>query len=233
MANKIRVTILDDHQSIIDGYLFRLRDNPQVEVVATLSCGDMIEPSLMEHPSEVLLLDVNVPTSNDNPNPYPILHTIPSLLQRYPDLAILVISMYNERGLIRAVMEAGASGYILKDDSKTIQDLGNIILSVANGGIFLSEKVRQALFRGASEKKENALSSRQKEVLSLSAAYPNNTTSELAQKMRVSNSTVRNLLSGAYLKLEVNTRAAAIAQGRQLGIIPIESLSPTLPLKKR
>lgn len=233
MANKIRVTILDDHQSIIDGYLFRLRDNPQVEVVATLSCGDMIEPSLMEHPSEVLLLDVNVPTSNDNPNPYPILHTIPSLLQRYPDLAILVISMYNERGLIRAVMEAGASGYILKDDSKTIQDLGNIILSVANGGIFLSEKVRQALFRGASEKKENALSSRQKEVLSLSAAYPNNTTSELANKMRVSNSTVRNLLSGAYLKLEVNTRAAAIAQGRQLGIIPIESLSPTLPLKKR
>lgn len=233
MANKIRVTILDDHQSIIDGYLFRLRDNPQVEVVATLSCGDMIEPSLMEHPSEVLLLDVNVPTSNDNPNPYPILHTIPSLLQHYPDLAILVISMYNERGLIRAVMEAGASGYILKDDSKTIQDLGNIILSVANGGIFLSEKVRQALFRGASEKKENALSSRQKEVLSLSAAYPNNTTSELAQKMRVSNSTVRNLLSGAYLKLEVNTRAAAIAQGRQLGIIPIESLSPTLPLKKR
>ena len=99
MANKIRVTILDDHQNIIDGYLFRLRDNPQVEVVATLSYGDVIEPSLVEHPSEVSLLDVNVPTSNDNPNPYPILYAIPSLLQLYPDLAILVISMYNERRL--------------------------------------------------------------------------------------------------------------------------------------
>jgi hypothetical protein len=50
--------------------------------------------------------------------------------------------------------------------------------------------------------------------------------------MRVSNSTVRNLLSGAYLKLEVNTRAAAISKGRQLGIIPTESTSQTLPLKK-
>jgi len=47
---------------------------------------------------------VNVPTSKDNPNPYPILHTSPSLLQRYPDLAILVISMYAERRLIRAVI---------------------------------------------------------------------------------------------------------------------------------
>ena len=230
---KTRVTIVDDHQSIVDGYLFRLRNTPQVEVVATLGRGDTIEPTLAAHPTDVLLLDVNVPTSDDNPNPYPILHTIPSMLQRYPDMAILVISMYNERGLVRAVMEAGASGYILKDDSKTIQDLGNIIISVANGGIFLSEKVRQALFKSSCEKKENVLSSRQKEVLSLSAAYPNNTTSELAKKMRVSNSTVRNLLSGAYLKLEVNTRAAAIAKGRQLGIIPTESMSPTLPLKKR
>lgn len=104
MANKIRVTILDDHQSIIDGYLFRLRDNPQVEVAATLSYGDEIEPSLTEHPSDVLLLDVNVPTSNDNPNPYLILHAIPKLLQTYTGLNILVISMYAERGLIHAVI---------------------------------------------------------------------------------------------------------------------------------
>lgn len=231
-TGKTQITIVDDHQSIVDGYLFRLRDVPQVEVAATLGRGDAIESTLAAHPTDVLLLDVNVPISDDNPNSYPILHTIPSLLQRYPEMAILVISMYNERGLVRAVMEAGASGYILKDDSKAIQELGNIITSVANGGIFLSEKVRQALFKSPSEKKEAALSIRQKEALSLSAAYPNNTTSELAKKMRVSNSTVRNLLSGAYLKLEVNTRAAAISKGRQLGIIPTESTSQTLPLKK-
>jgi two-component system nitrate/nitrite response regulator NarL len=231
-TRKIRVTIVDDHQSIVDGYLFRLHNIPQVEVVATIGDGEAIEPTLAAHPTDVLLLDVNVPTSDDNPNPYPILHTVPSLLQRYPDLAILVISMYNERGLIRAVMEAGANGYILKDDSKTIQDLGNIIISVANGGIFLSEKVRQALFKGHSAETEGALSYRQQEALSLSASYPNSTTGDLAKKMGISNSTVRNLLSGAYLKLEVNTRAAAIDKGRQLGIIPTNPLSPPVPAGK-
>lgn len=231
-STKIRVTIVDDHQSIVDGYRFRLQGHPQVEVVASTGYGEEVEPVLKAHPTDVLLLDVNLPTSADNSNTYPILHVIPNLLQRYPEMAVLVISMYNERGLVRAVMEAGANGYILKDDSKTIQDLGNIIVSVAkNGGIFLSEKVHHALFRTSAGTEETGLSIRQLEVLSLSASYPNSTTGELATKMGVSNSTVRNLLSGAYLKLEVNTRAAAIARGRQLGIIPSDLSAPTVPRK--
>src|SRR6266498_4660772 len=116
MNEKIHVTILDDHQNIIDGYVYRLSSNPQIEVAATINFGDELEWNLAEHPTDVLLLDVNVPTSSENPNPYPILHVIPKLLQTYKSLSILVISMYAERGLIRAVMEAGASGYILKDD---------------------------------------------------------------------------------------------------------------------
>ena len=227
MKDKIRVTILDDHQSIIDGYLFRLKDTPQVEVVATLSYGDEIEPSLMEHPSDVLLLDVNVPSSADNSNPYPILHVIPNLLQLHPGLNILVISMHAERGLIRAVIESGASGYILKDDQSAIRDLGNVVTSVASGGIYFSQKAHQLLFKGRMEESE-ALAHRQMEALSLCAAYPNSTTAEIGQMMSISNSTVRNLLSGAYLKLGVHTRAAAIAKAHQLGILMAEP--PTMPL---
>lgn len=227
MANKIRVTILDDHQSIIDGYLFRLKDHPQVEVTATLSFGNEIEPSLMQHPTDVLLLDVNVPSSADNSNPYPILHVIPNLLQLYPGLNILVISMHAERGLIRAVIESGASGYILKDDQSAIRDLANVVVSVAGGGIYFSQKAHQLLFKGRMEESES-LAHRQMEALSLCAAYPNRTTAELGQMMSISNSTVRNLLSGAYLKLGVHTRAAAIAKARQLGILMAEP--PTMPL---
>ena len=107
MAKTIRVAILDDHQSVVDGYLYRLGGIPEVEVVATIMFGEELEPTLEEHPTDVLLLDVNVPTAPDNANPYPILHFIPKLLQAYPNLNVLVISMYAERGLIRAVMEAG------------------------------------------------------------------------------------------------------------------------------
>jgi len=218
MNKKIHVTILDDHQNIIDGYVFRLSANPQLEVAATIGFGEDLEPTLAEHPTDVLLLDVNVPTSAKNPNPYPILYAIPKLLQTYAGLNILVISMYAERGLIRAVMESGASGYILKDDQATARDLGSVVLSVAGGGIYFSQKAHE-LYSKHLSRESDLLTVRQLEALSLCASYPNNTTAVLANMMTVSNSTVRNLLSAAYLKLDVNNRAAAIAKAQQLGLI--------------
>jgi DNA-binding NarL/FixJ family response regulator len=218
MTEKTRVTILDDHQSIIDGYVFRLSANPQIEIAATINFGEELEPALAAHPTDVLLLDVNVPASADNPNQYPILHAIPKLLQTYAGLSILVISMYAERGLIRAVMEAGASGYILKDDQATARDLASVVLSVAGGGIYFSQKAHE-IYSNHLSKEAMLLSTRQLEALSLCGAYPNFTTAELAVRMSVSNSTVRNLLSAAYLKLKVNNRAAAIARAQQMGLI--------------
>ena len=219
MKNKIRVAIMDDHQGIVDGYRYRLSQVPEIELVATLAYGEDLEPALKEQPVDVLILDVNVPVSPNNSNPYPILHTIPSLLQRYPDLEILVISMFGDRSLIRAVVEAGASGYILKNDSQVIQELGKTILSIANGDVCFSEKAWK-IFIG---KKDEPFTSRQLEALSLCAAYPNSKTAELARKMEIANSTLRNLLSTVYLKLGVQTRAAAIAKAREQGIITPDS----------
>lgn len=219
MTKKIRVTILEDHQSIIDGYLFRLSKIPEIEVVSTLLFGDDLEPTLEKIPTDVLLLDVNVPTSSDNRNPYPILYLIPKLLDLYPKLALLVISMYAERSLICAIMEAGASGYILKDDQTVIRDLGNVVVSIAHGGIHFSQKAHQLFLKNQTRKNTELLTIRQMEALSLCAAYPDYPTDELARKMSVTNSTFRNLLSGAYVRLGVHNRTAAIAKGRQLGII--------------
>jgi two-component system nitrate/nitrite response regulator NarL len=231
MTNTVRVTILDDHQSIVDGYLYRLKNTPEVVVGATIAFGDELEPTLAASPTDVLLLDVSVPTSAENSNPYPILHVIPKLLQLYPNLDILVISMHAEHRLIRAVMDAGASGYILKDDQKTIQDLGNVVISVASGGIYFSQKAHQLYNKYQVGETDELLTQRQLEALSLCAAYPDSTTADLAQKMTVGNSTVRNLLSGAYMRLDVHNRSAAIAKARQLGLISPDS--PTIPLSRR
>ena len=220
MTNRIiRVTILDDHQSIIDGYVYRLSSVPDLEVVATISYGEELGSTLAANSTDVLLLDINVPTSAENPNPYPILHEIPNLLEKYPDIHILVISMYAERGLIRAVMEAGASGYVLKDDRAMLKDLGNVVQSIANGGIYLSQKAHQLMLSQKTTPSGERLSPRQLEALSLCASYPDWTSADLAKKMSVSNSTVRNLLSGAYLRLGVHSRPAAIARARQQGLI--------------
>ncbi len=228
MPNKIRVIILDDHQGIIDGYLYRLNSEPKIEVVATLAFGEELEPALKNTPSDVLILDVNVPTSADNPASYPILQQVPKLLQTYPSLNILIITMVVERGLIQAVMEAGASGYILKDDQHRIRDLANILLSIASGGIHFSPMAYDLLLKHQFTEDGNTLTPRQLEALSLCASYPDSSTSQLALKMNISHSTIRNLLSGAYISLGVHTRSAAIEKARQLGILTSYSGMPSL-----
>jgi two-component system nitrate/nitrite response regulator NarL len=229
MAGKIiHVTILDDHQSIVDGYLYRLGKVPEIEVVSTLSYGSELEPSLREHPTDVLLLDISVPTSPENSNPYPILHVIPKLLQIYPGLNILVISMFTERGLIRGVMDAGANGYILKDDRATICDLASVVQTVSGGGICFSQKAHQLFLNHQISVDGDSLSPRQLEALSLCASCPDALTADIAREMSVSHSTVRNLLSGAYVKLGVRTRAAAISKAQGLGILTPVTPAPNL-----
>jgi DNA-binding NarL/FixJ family response regulator len=218
-AKKVRVAILDDHQSIIDGYLYRLSKTPEIEVIATLTYGEELEPTLAKHPADVLLLDLSVRTSPDNPNPFPILHVIPKLLQRHSNLSVLVISMFSEPGLMRSLIEAGASGYILKDDQSAFRELGNVVLSIAHGGIFFSKKAHNLYLQAETQNGSELLTPRQMEVISLCAAYPDATTSDLAEKMSISNSTVRNLLSSVYLRLGVHSRTAAVEKAREMGLV--------------
>ncbi|MCL4265819.1 MAG: response regulator transcription factor [Anaerolineae bacterium] len=216
MAKKIRVAILDDHQSIIDGYLYRLNQTPGIEVVATATFSTDMEQIITQQPVDVLLMDVQVPMSPDNPNPHPILNLIPQLRQTYPDLVVLVISMHADRALIKSVIAAGASGYILKEDRGTIRDLGNVLLTVARGGIYFSRQAHEQILDLA---EEPLLTTRQLEVLSMFAALPDLTSTAVAAKLNITDSTVRNLLSGVYLRLGVHNRTAAIMKARQLGLL--------------
>ena len=218
-AEKVRVAILDDHQSIIDGYLYRLSDTKEIEVVGTATHGEELEPLLAKRPVDVLLLDLSVRTSPENPNPFPILHIIPKLLQKYSNMSVLVISMFAEPGLMRSLIEAGASGYILKDDQAAFRELGNVVLSIAHGGIFFSKKAHNLYMQTEGQNGSELLTPRQMEVLSLCAAYPDASTSDLADMMTISNSTVRNLLSSVYLRLNGHSRTAAVEKAREMGLI--------------
>ena len=218
-AEKVRVAILDDHQSIIDGYIYRLSSTREIEVTATANYGEELEPLLARHRVDVLLLDLSVRTSPENPNPFPILHIIPKLLQKYDQLSILVISMFAEPGLMRSLIEAGASGYILKDDQTAFRELGNVVLSISHGGIYFSKKAHSLYMQIDPLNGSEVLTPRQMEVLSLCAAYPDASTSDLAEMMTISNSTVRNLLSSVYLRLGVHSRTAAVEKARELGLV--------------
>jgi DNA-binding NarL/FixJ family response regulator len=174
---------------------------------------------LADHVADVLVLDIYVPTSPENNNSFPFLHIIPRLLKKYPDLNVLVISMLTQRTLIEALVEAGVSGYIFKGDQTSFQQLAKIVSMVANGGAYFSQDAKMELRRKTHHRKDLTLTARQLEVLSLCAAYPDSSTEELAGRLGIASSTIRNLLSRAYLRLEVRTRAAAIAELHRLGLI--------------
>jgi len=174
---------------------------------------------LGKHSISVLLLDLSVRTSPENPNPFPILHVLPKLLQKHPHLCVLVISMFSEPGLMRSLVEAGVSGYILKDDQPAFRELGNVVLSIANGGIYFSKRAHSLYLQSENLDTNDLLTPRQMEVISLCAAYPDASTSDLAQMMSISNSTVRNLLSSVYLRLGVHSRTAAVEKAREMGLI--------------
>ncbi len=223
MDKKLRVAILDDHPAVIDGYTFRLETDPGIQVVGWAGLGDDLEPMLLKSTPDVLILDVKVPISHENVNPYPILIVIPMLIDRYPGINILVISMLSQRSLIKAILDAGASGYILKDDWVAMRDLASIVRMVAGGSIYLAQTLyHELLKRPTGQLLGQKLAPRQLEVLSLCSAYPDSSTYELAVKMGVAHSTVRNLLSGAYLKLDVRNRTAAVVKARQMGLITPE-----------
>jgi DNA-binding NarL/FixJ family response regulator len=224
MTKKIRIAILDDHQGIIDGYQYRLGHVEDIEVTATALYGEDLEPILAEKGIDVLILDVYVPSSPNNSNPYPILHMIPRILDQHPHLEILVVTMHAQRTLIQALMEAGASGYVLKDDQATIRELASVIRTITKGGIYLSPFAYQLLMSHPTGELSRPLSVRQAQALSMCAAYPEANTGELAKVMKIAESTLRNLLSGSYLKLNVRTRSAAVAKARQMGLI-----SPEIP----
>jgi DNA-binding NarL/FixJ family response regulator len=215
---KIRVAVVDDHQSALDSYTYRLSTRSNIEIVGSARYGNDLLPLLENTAVDVLVLDIGVPNSPEDRNPYPILFLLPELLKKYAELAILVISMHDQRTLVKAVLEAGASGYILKEDREAIVQLADAVTLINTGGIYVSKQLRDVLAEGERLSAPH-LSKRQREALSLAAAYPDIKTEELGARLNIAPSTLRNLLSKAYKTLKVRNRSAATQKARDLGLI--------------
>jgi DNA-binding NarL/FixJ family response regulator len=218
-TNIVRVAILDDHQSIIDGYTYRLSHAPEIELVATALYGEDLPKMLSSHRIDVLLIDLSVQTSAQDPTPYPVLRSLSQVLQEYPNLKVLVVSMHAGPGLMRTIMEAGISGYVTKDDHEALKNLDRIVLSTADGDIYFSPEAYRLLREAERIRTGELLTPRQVEALAACALYPDMSTADLAELLAVSNSTARNLLSSAYIRLGVHSRGAAVERARELGLI--------------
>ena len=222
MQPDINVAILENHQGTIDGYTYRLNMIPGINIKATCTFAEEIENVLAKDHVDLLISGIDIRVSKNNWNPFPILYYIGRIREQKPEIKLLVISYIHQQPLVRSLFEAGVNGFILKEDQKSIQNLGKIVEVIASGGVFYSEEIHQSLYTNSPSIN---FTKRQYEALSLCASFPDEDTFSLAKRLNISGSTFRNILSAIYGKLGVRTRAAAIFKARQMGVIPLLSMS--------
>lgn len=213
----VGVAILENLQSIIDGYHFRLDADQSIEITGVAQFGEQLEGLLSNQTVDILLMEPCVPASDTNHNNFPVWATLQQVLKKQPTLQILVIANDNDENSIRQAVTNGASGYILKEDAQTIRSLAAVIKTVASGGVHFSQRAHNALLKQGEE--QMTLTERQLQALSLCAAYPNDTTQQLAARMHIAPSTFRSLLSNAYGQLNARSRMAAVEEARHRGWI--------------
>lgn len=219
MLSPVKVAILEDHQSIIDGYHMRLDEASGIKVVGIAANGEELSSLLKEWQDvDVLIMDVTVPSSPSDESPIPILHYVPRILADKPNINILIVSMHTQPTLVKALSDAGVSGYIFKHDSDSIRRLPAIIKSISIGGRYFTENPEDETNPESSSKQ--ILTGRQLEILTYCASYPDLSTDQIALQIGIASSTIRNLLSETYERLNVHTKAAAITKARSLGLIP-------------
>lgn len=218
MSHSIKIAIIEDHQGIIDGYKFRLQKAEDIEIIDVAMNGEELNDLLATHLEiDILIMDINVPVSTQNKNFFPILQLVPKIIEEHPNTRVLIISMLSELNLIKELVDAGISGYVVKDDVESIRALSSILRKINRGELYFSESIKGKLQDFVNQ---FGLTNRQLEILSVCAAYPDLTSEQVAEMIDIASSSLRTTLSAIYSRLNVRSKAAAIFKAKDLGLIP-------------
>jgi len=210
--NKINVLLTDDHQIIIDGLKSLLKNSEEINVSAEANNGREALLILGILSVDVVLMDIDMPVMNG-------IEALKEIRKQYRDVKVIILSMHNEAGMIKNLIELGANGYLLK--SCTQDELIGAITKVATGHSFFSTDVTLALLNPAGtsnpDKKNELLTDRETEILKLIAAGFSN--KEIGDQLFISHRTVDTHRTNLMKKLDVNNIAGLISYAIKNGIV--------------
>ena len=207
----IRVAVVDDHPHVAIALRTLLDRTPDIRLVAEARRGGDVPALVRRARPNVLLLDLFIEPQFD------ALSAVRSLRADFPELKICLLSAFLEISMVRELLQAGVSGYILKDDDY-VSKIEIILRDLVDGQVYLSTQVYQALVQDMqADKAVSALSDRELEILRLAKrGLPN---PQIAQSLHLSPGTVRNHLSAVYRKLGVHSRHEALQIAAERGWI--------------
>jgi len=204
----IRVLIVDDHPVVRDGLRGVLEAERDIEVVAEAGNGAEALARAAATPVDVVLMDLRMPRMGG-------VEAIRALRDVDPAARVLVLTTFDTDRDVLPAVEAGATGYLLKDTPR--DELVRAVRAAHRGEAVLSPSVAGKLMGQVREPAPEALSARELQVLTLVAA--GSTNRDAARRLFISEATVKTHLLHIYAKLEVRDRASAVAAGYRLGLL--------------
>ncbi|MCX6895299.1 MAG: response regulator transcription factor [Verrucomicrobia bacterium] len=208
----VRVAIVEDDSALRSMLVGWLSEAGGLEVVGQYSSAESALDSVIQTRPDVVLMDINLPGLNG-------IECVSRLKPQMPDTQFLMLTVYEDTQRIFQALAAGATGYLLKRASKT--ELLTALGEVHRGGspmtCNIARKVVQSFSQSVPSTPESAkLSAREQQVLHLMArGY---LSKEIAESLEVSKPTVNTYIRRIYEKLQVHTRAQAVA--KYMGRIP-------------
>ena len=209
----IRVMITDDHLIVREGLRLILETVDGIEIAGEASDGAECLALVPECRPDVILMDLQMPRMDG-------ITAIGHLRSEYPEIAIVILTTYNEDDLMIRGLQAGARGYLLKDTSR--ENLLDTIQAAVKGETLLKPEIlaRVLSARPASvtvSPVDSPLTERELEVLLAAARGERN--KEIAYKLGITERTVKAHLASIYQKFNVDSRAAAVAVAAQKGLL--------------
>jgi DNA-binding NarL/FixJ family response regulator len=213
--NKIRVLIAEDHTIVRQGLSALLRSEPDIEVAGEASDGlEAVEMAKKQMPN-IVLMDVAMRNLNG-------LDATRKIKKLFPQMKVLVLTMYDNEECIFQILKAGASGYLIKDSAMT--DLVSAIRAVHQGDSYLSPSISKKVIEeyirraeiGEKQGVDNLLSDREREILQLIAE--GHSLAQIASFLCISKKTVEAHKTHIMEKLNIHDKVGLIKYAIRMGL---------------